>query len=182
MAILKTSLLHHSCRVFLLALMIPMPAQSAPQELVKMAFLYNFSHYISWPESVFESEQSPFTICLNAEQKLITLLEITLKEKTINNRAYQVKQVSGEKEVAGCQIYFISAERYKENLKLSENQVLTLLTVSDYEGFAEQGGMIEIKQQDQRLKLLINLNMAKKSDLRIRSSLLNLMTVVSEKN
>ncbi len=178
MAILKNRGLNFPCRVLLLAVLVPFKAHCASQELVKMAFLYNFSRYISWPESVFETEHSPFTICLNADQKLISLMELTLEDKTINSRTYEVKKVSDNKLLSGCQIYFISAERYKNNLKIPAKEALSLLSVSDYDGFAGQGGMIEIKQQDQRLKLLVNLEIVKKSDLRIRSNLLNLMTIV----
>lgn len=178
MAILKKTGLNFPCRVFLLAVLVPFKAHCASQELVKMAFLYNFSRYISWPESVFESERSPFTICLNAEQKLVSLMELTLEDKTINNRVYEVKRVSDNKLLSGCQIYFISADRYKKKLKIPDSLALSILSVSDYEGFAMQGGMIEIKQQEQRLKLLVNLEIVKKSDLRIRSNLLNLMTIV----
>lgn len=178
MAILKNKGVNFSCRVFLLAVLVPFKAHCASQELVKMAFLYNFSRYISWPETVFETEQSPFTICLNADQKLVSLMELTLKDKTINSRTYEVKEVSDNKLLSGCQIYFISAERYKKNSKILAKQALSLLAVSDYDGFARQGGMIEIKQQDQRLKLLVNLEMVKKTELRIRSNLLNLMTII----
>lgn len=178
MAILKLKSLKFPFKAFLLAVLVPVNANCASLELIKMAFLYNFSRYVSWPDSVFETEQSPFTICLNTDKKLIALLESTLADKTINSRKYEVKKVSDNKLLSDCQIYFISAQRYKKNSKIPLNQSLNLLIVSDYDGFAGQGGMIEIKQQEQRLKLLVNLSVVKESDLRIHSNLLNLMTIV----
>lgn len=165
-------------RILLVISLLPLDSHSASLDQVKMAFIFNLSRYVSWPESVFETENTPFTICLNANHKFITLLELTVKGEKVNNRAYDVVSLSDVEKLADCQILFVSAENYSKGFKISENLLSKVLYISDAEGFARKSGMIEIKQQEQRLKLLVNLKLVKNSDLQFRSNLLNLMTII----
>lgn len=164
--------------LLLVIILQPVDSQSASLEQVKMAFVFNFSRYVTWPESVFKNAESPFTICLDANQELVTLLELTVKGEKINNRNYQVKTIKNYNELNTCQIFFISAERYKKKYNIPSKFAKTILYVSDSEGFASDGGMIELKKNIQKIKLLVNLESVKSSDLRFRSNLLNLMTIV----
>lgn len=156
----------------------PLKVQSASLGQVKMAFVFNFSRYVIWPESVFENEDAPFTICLNANQELVTLLKLTVKGEKINNRNYQVKTIRNYNELNNCQIFFISAERFKKKYAMPPKLAKKILYVSDSEGFASDGGMIELERNAQKIKLLVNLELVKNSELRFRSNLLNLMTIV----
>ncbi|MCK4843100.1 MAG: YfiR family protein [Methylococcales bacterium] len=144
-----------------------------------MAFLYNFSSYVSWPDSSFQSDQSEFTICLNTNQKLTELLSLTVVDEQINNRAFKVIKLTNFKNIENCYIVYISASEYHTlATKLLKNTKLPILFVSDKKDFAILGGMIEIRQDDQHLKLLINLKRVEQSGLKIKSTLLNLATIV----
>jgi len=156
-------------------LCFPITLNAASLDQIKMAFLFNFAQYTRWPESSFQSADSPLTICLNAASNLTTLLQLTVQNEVLNNRAFKVVEHSEIKGEESCHIIFISKSKYSKTLPHIPS---TTLSVSDYEGFATQGGMIEMQQQDQRLKLLINYKAVTNSGLSIRSNLLNLATIV----
>lgn len=143
-----------------------------------MAFVFNFSHYISWPETVFPDPDTPFTICLDATAEQLTIMELTVQGEAVANRPYAIKELSDYSLLKTCQILFVSAKRYNEKFNIPENLRSKILYVSDAEDFALQNGMIELKQYGQRLKLLVNLSLVKSTELRFKSSLMKLMTVV----
>lgn len=165
-------------KLMLCIVLLPTVVQSASLEQVKMAFVYNFSRYITWPEMAFSDEASPFTICLDANNDQVTLLELTVQGETVNDRHYEIKKINNYESLNNCQILFVSAKRYNEEFQIPENLASKILYVSDAHDFAQHGGMIELKQDKQRLKLFVNLRSVKSSDLRFRSNLLKLMTVV----
>lgn len=148
---------------------------SASLDQVKMAFLFNFAKYVNWPESSFESNESPFTICVNADKRLITLLRLTVKNEVRNNRSFKIVEITGSNKTEQCHISFVSKLHYSSMFPVLKTATLL---VSDHENFAPEGGMIEIREQDQRLKLLINYKQVRKSGLTISSNLLKLSTIV----
>ena len=53
-----------------------------------------------------------------------------------------------------------------------------IVTISDIRGFAQKGGLVQIYSNDQKLKLKINLNVANKNHIKIKSSLLRIADVI----
>ena len=58
----------------------------------------------------------------------------------------------------------------------------SVLTVGDMGEFAEEGGMISLKMEGTRVRFDINLAAANRARLKISSKLLQLASVVREKN
>jgi len=162
-------------KIIFVVFLIPITTEAASLDQVKMAFLFNFAQYASWPKSSFPSAKSPFTICLNATPDLITLLQVTVQGEVLNGRPFKIIDVSKQKKPDNCHILYIS-KLISSNM-MSKVETATLL-VSDQDGFAIQGGMIELQQQDQHLKLLINYKKVIEAGLSIRSNLLTLAIIV----
>jgi len=55
----------------------------------------------------------------------------------------------------------------------------SILTVSDIENFASQGGIIGFIEQNGKVRFEINLDAAQQSKIRINSRLLNLARIIS---
>lgn len=53
-----------------------------------------------------------------------------------------------------------------------------LLTISEESGFAQRGGIVQLYFVSLKIRFKINLNAAKKSNLKISSSLLSISTIV----
>jgi hypothetical protein len=56
---------------------------------------------------------------------------------------------------------------------------MPILTVGDVDDFAAQGGIIELDVQNNRIKLLVNLQAANQAQLRVSSKLLRKSQIVA---
>ena len=81
--------------------------------------------------------------------------------------------------LAGCHILFVSAAGKKQRTPIFESLRGTgALTVSDVEGFAEQGGMINLMMREGKVQLEINHKAATQEGLVISAPLLSLAKFV----
>jgi hypothetical protein len=145
---------------------------------VKAAYLYNFAKFVEWPTAAFPRDNSPLTICIIGKSPLNDVIE-SLAGKTIKNRRLIIRQFSRIEDLNECNILFINAA-----VKTSIAQMLvstaprSILTVSDYNGFASAGGVIEFVPVGDKIRFKINNRAAQHENLRISSHLLRLATSV----
>jgi len=147
---------------------------------VKASYLYNFAKYVEWPAAVFPRENSPLTICIVGKSPMNEVIE-SLAGKSIKNRRLVIRQFSRIEDLSDCNILFINA-----TVKTSITQILAsatsrpILTVSDQNGFAAAGGMIEYVPVGSKIRFKINNRAAKQVNLQISSHLLRLSTTAME--
>lgn len=152
--------------------------QEAPEYDVKAAFLYNFTKFVEWPASAFTDEHSSLKICVVGKDPFGKSLEAVVREE-VAGRKLTVWQKESMSNPAGCQILFISrseGERLTEIL--SAVRGLPVLTVSDTQGFLEQGGIINFILEGSKVRFEINQESAARAGLKISSKLLRLATRV----
>lgn len=140
---------------------------------IKLVYLYNFTKFVSWPDSAFESSNAPFRLCIFGDQPVQELIA-SLRSKTTAGRNFEVlfpKQLS---DISTCHIAFlhrISATMSKRIVRLAP-QSPTLL-VSDLAGFASEAGIIEfIIDEQNRVRIKVNLANANQRKLTISAKLL----------
>jgi hypothetical protein len=148
---------------------------------LKAAFLFNFAKFIDWPSSSFASPQSPFTICILGLDPFGTVLDDTLKGKTIGGRPIAVRRLKDKAEGQRCQMVFVSSS---ESAHLTEIigslQVANVLLVGESNGFAALGGTIELMLEDNHIRFAINTDAADRSGLTVSSKLLALAKIVHD--
>ena len=172
-------------RVFLLlALVIAFPAglraQSAMQREyeIKAAYLYNFINYVGWPADALPAEGGTITVGILGENPFGSALE-PLKGKEIKGRKLAIRQVESAKDLEQCQIVFIcSSEKSRLPEILGQLKDARVLTVSEVDGFAERGGMINFISERNKVRFEINTDAAKRTGLTISSELLKLARLV----
>lgn len=147
---------------------------------VKAAFLFNFTKFVEWPESVFENSQSPIVIGIVGHDPFgDSLLNIISGQKVQGRAVLVVKYRHGE-DLRHCQVLFISAsERLRAVEILSQLKEASVLTVSDIDGFAEAGGDMQFVMQENRVHFVVNLDAATQSKLRVSAKLLALARVIN---
>lgn len=154
---------------------------SVPQEYkVKAAFLYNFTLFVEWPAEAFSGNDSPLNICILGKSPFGDVLG-SLKGKTVKTRKLVVRQINSVQEMRSCQVLFVSASEKMQLpniLAAAKNQ--NVLTVSDMDGFAEAGGIINFITLEDKVRFEINLKAAQQARLKISSQLLKLARDVIE--
>ncbi len=156
-------------------------AQKVEEPVLKVAYLYNFSKYVQWPQDGPHTPPSlTFDICvIRGEQLRVPLKQ--LEKRSVNGRPIVTHLLSDLPGNHVCEmVYFADSTRSEiaADLKLLAGQ--PVLTVADLSGFAVQGGMIELTRVNDRLRFRINVDKVREAGLRISSRLLKLATIVRE--
>src|SRR5438105_10497316 len=89
------------------------PLQAAPpgppnEYALKSVFLYNFCHFIEWPDSAFTSPTAPLVIGIVGEDPFGALLKEAVEGETYHNRPIVIERYRGAKEIKHCHLLFVS--------------------------------------------------------------------------
>ncbi len=152
------------------------PAQTAqPSEYqVKAALIFNFAKFVEWPTAAFASANSPLTVGVLGENPFGSELE-RYGDKTINDRPLIIRECKNLEEARQCHILFISVSEKKRLPEILQAiQGANVLTVSETDGFADEGGMVNFVAEGKKIRFQINDASARSAGLKISSKLLTL--------
>ncbi len=140
---------------------------------LKAAFTFNFIKFIKWPEGFVNGSDSAFTLYVLGAGPINDALS-GLDGKEISGRTIKVREVDDFTEVKQHGILFVNTtEKYDLPRIVKRTRETGVLTISEMDGFCEQGGIINFLIQDDSVNFEINLVEAKRSGLSISYKLLN---------
>jgi hypothetical protein len=157
------------------------PAQvPVPNEYqVKAVFLFNIVQFVEWPPRAFASSDTPICIGVLGDDPFGTALEETVRGETVQNRKLIVQRSHRAENLKDCQLIFISKSE-TERLPgiLGELDPVPALTVSETQGFAQRGGIINLYLAANKVRFEINPSAARRKGLKISSELLSLGKII----
>jgi hypothetical protein len=144
-------------------------ATKLQQHEVEAGLLYNFLKYTSWPG------KGPLNICLFGGDPFEGSLS-PLEGRTAQQRIINITALGNPDENRNCNVVFVNRSREDDLPALIKHfQSTAVLTVSDIDGFAHDGGMIEFAMgADRHIHLYINQRAVSASGLVIQDRLLRL--------
>lgn len=147
-------------------------SETAAEYEVKAAMLVNFTKFVEWPEA-----SGPLVIGVVGRDPFGAALETVIREQRSGPGRQIVVRRESQLPKEPVQVLFIArSERRRMAELLVQLAGRPILTVSDAEGFARLGGMIEFTMDDDRVRFGCNAKAAQKAGVRISSRLLNLAT------
>jgi hypothetical protein len=166
----------HFILVAVLGLVItPVLLGQVDEYQVKAFFLSNFTRYVEWPSQKFNSATDSIVICILGRDPFGNALEQAVQGKAVEGRAVVVRQISEIRPQSSCHILFVSeSERKRFRSSASAIRGSGVLTVGESEGFANDGGVITFRLEDDKVRFEINTEAAGREQLRISSKLLSL--------
>jgi len=154
-------------------------AQTVDEYQVKAAFVFNFAKFIEWPAQAFQTPKDPVAVCVLGHNPFGNALEEVIHGKSIEGRSLLYRQVSDAESANTCQILFVALSECKRFRTMHGNlKPLGILSVGEAEGFANDGGVINFKLEEGRVRFEINLDAAERQQLHISSKLLSLAQIV----
>ena len=154
-------------------------APSSEVQTLTIAFLYNFMKLSEWPAEVSAKE---LTLCVTEARDFGDELD-SIKGKPIQSKTLIFKHLVLGDNPSDCQLLFLPSEekpiRLHEWLKLVENK--PVLTVSDTASFLDQGGMVNLVNEDNRLQFEVNLELVGKVGIEMSSQMLKIAREVRGK-
>jgi hypothetical protein len=144
---------------------------------LKAGVLYHIIEYVEWPKGALSNTPPAIQIGLLGQIPFAEALEV-LNGKTIQGRQLVVKRLTDPQATAQCQVLFIGAsEKSRIPEIVAEVKDRPVLTVSEVDGFAEQGGMVNLVAGPNRIVMEINREVANRARLSMSSQLLKLAKV-----
>ena len=154
----------------------------AKEYQIKAAFLFHFTKFVEWPAEKFAETNSPIVIGVLGRNPFGTALAETVKDRKVNGRAIQVRQVNSVAEVKGLHVVFISgAEPNRFEVHEAVLKESAVLGVGESETFLTRGGTIRFALEEDRVCFEVDLNSAERAQLKLSAQLLKLARAVTRK-
>ena len=151
---------------------------TAAENEIKAVYIYNFIRFTEWPENA-QSPVQPKTLSILGNLSLLkTLKKDTFKQvgKSSNLHTHACQMPACLKESHALFIDNSQKKQLKKIIRSLNNR--PVLTMSDIPGFADKGGMIEMKNENNRVVFIVNLKAAFRAKLYISAQLLQLAELV----
>ncbi len=160
----------------LLAVMMnDVPAQTASEEELKAAYLYNIALFVEWPE---HHRRTTFDICQYGADALGPG-GLALAKRALHGRPVIVRVVSGAP-VKDCDLLYIPSVQKTDLRELMASlDGDCVLTVSDIPDAIQQGVAIGLLKERKKIVFEVNLAATGAAELTIGARLLNLAVKVT---
>ncbi|WP_339491908.1 YfiR family protein [Pseudomonas rhizophila] len=155
-------------------------ADSAVDErAMKVAYLYNFALFAEWPSL----PDVNFRLCVLGTTQLDDELAQLQGKRVQSGLPIDVRRVLPGDSLMGCQALYIDEQNRRAlGSLLGQLAATPVLTITDATGFADQGVMIEMRRQGQRIVFDVNLIAARRAHLGFSSRLLKLASFVADRS
>lgn len=154
-------------------------ANGVDEYTVKVALVRNFAVFTEWPEATFAKSQKMMSLCVLGDN-IVQEAFLQLSDKMIAGRTLNVIDVNKNLNLSSCHIVFIGS---RDRVQLSQVHSATygnpILTIDDMTGIPAYTGIVNLQMVDGKMRLNVNLDMARKAQLKISSRLLKLAIIVS---
>ena len=150
---------------------------------VKLAVLYNFTKFVEWPPESFRNSDAPLAICIVGRDPFSPDLEGDLRTRTAAGHPVAVRTLRPTDTLSVCHMVFIPVtEKDQADTIVKHLNGSSTLTVGESEGFAVQGGMINLTVEENTVHFEVNQLAAERARLKISSKLLRMAKIVKERD
>jgi hypothetical protein len=146
-------------------------ADAYSEDAIKAAYLYRFAGYVNWPEP--GPGNTPFIIDVLGSPGVAKELRRLLPGHLINNRAPQVREITGTRDLGTAQMLYVGAGRAHllRSLVPVPGRASMLLVTDEEEGLTA-GSTLNFLTVDRSVRFEVSLTAADRWGLKISSELL----------
>jgi hypothetical protein len=158
------------------------PAAPTGEYQVKAAYLFNFGQFVEWPAAAYASPDAPFVIGILGEDPFGGTLDEVVRGESLRGHPLAVRRFQKPEEITDCNILFIGrGESARLERALEELRGRHILTVTDVAGAESRAAIIVLLNENNRIRMRINVAEARANDLVISSKLLRPAEVVGNR-
>lgn len=154
-------------------------AQETTENVLKAAFIYHFATFTQWPSNVL-MEGMPIRACVIGDSAVANALSAS--DRDIDGRELEVTMRTVQA-LDGCHLLYVSPlspNVIEQAIAAADGS--PILTISDAEGFARGGGVIELFVERGKMRFRISLASAMGAELELSSRLLSLAELIDDSN
>jgi len=154
-------------------------ADDGKESLVKAAFIYNFVKFVEWPDGKSIGKLSNIDICTVGTSSIDNAANVFKAASTAKLKLTLVQEKDWKSAASHCHIVFAGDSDSQQVIAGLKSQ--PVLTVSDTDNFAENGGMIGFVHSDNKIKIVVNTKAITGAGLRVDAQLLEIALKVIDK-
>jgi uncharacterized protein DUF4154 len=155
-------------------------AQDVSESSLKAAFIYSFAKFTDWPQDALPSTAT-FTACVLGDSPILNALERTVKGRLLSGRGISVSEVHLDGKLRSCHLLYVSGITLAQvSVIVAAVKGAPVLTISDVDHFAQQGGIAQMFVENGKMRFDLNLEVARQSRLQLSSKLLVLAAHVHD--
>ena len=141
---------------------------------LKAVFLFNFAQFTEWPVDAFADRDAALVIGILGADPFGSSLDNTVENETVRGRRIKVERYRRVTEIKNCHILYIGlSEADGLERVLRDVKGKPVLTVRDNDGSARQSAaMINFLTKQNKIRFVINLDLAREARLTLSSKLL----------
>jgi len=146
---------------------------------VKAVFLVNFLSFTEWPATKLGQAPARLVIAVLGDPSFGAVVEKAAAGHTVNGRPIAVQIVESPEQAMGAHLVFIASSQTRRlPAVLRTLASATVLTVSDTDGFAQEGVAINLYTFDNRVRIEVNSTAAARAGVHLSANLMRLARVV----
>lgn len=150
------------------------------QEL-KAAALNQIVHFTRWPVGTFTEADSPLVIGIYGQDPFGNLIDELVRDEIASGHPVKVARCFTPEAAAACHVVYVAEAGLRSSDRLVHYLAdRNILTVSGDEAFVEHGGIISLSVRNNRIRILVNLEAAKRANVTLSSKLLRLAEIVKK--
>jgi hypothetical protein len=146
---------------------------------IKAGYLYNFTKFISWPEN----ESETFNLCIIGKDPFGSIID-PIEKRSVKNKPIRLYRFQSMTEAKHCHlVYFGDSDQQWGNIDFSLSDILTVsslentLMTGETKKYIQAGGMFSFFLKKGKVKLHINLQALKKSNLEVSAKLMEIAEI-----
>lgn len=187
----NTSIWRAVVAVLCLSIWAPAAADAVHEETVakvKSAYLLNFMRFAQWPDDAFDSDASPFRLCIVGYDSLGSVLDGTMNDVSVAGHPVQIKRMTLSEDalpdgiaqrLGNCHLVFLGhSESPRVDSILSALDTRGTLTVGETGAFAGHGAMLALNLEGDRIVFYANRAAVRATDVQLSSKIMQLARIV----
>ena len=151
--------------------------EGARADRIRVAYLYNFAHYVQWPGM---ADTQPIRFCFVGGVATFNAFTAPAAARTIDQHPAEARALRDGESPQGCQLLYVEASTHPPTAPAKQLSAPALLTVSEQPDFLRQGGVIELFTDNNHLRFRVSLSNAHRASLVMSSNLLQLAATVEQ--
>jgi hypothetical protein len=148
-----------------------------PEYRLRAAFVYKLPQFVEWPASALDGRPS-LDLCVLASGRFRRELEELVDGETLAGRSVAVRRVHVDESIRACHVLVLPSASTARVAALRKVATAAVLTVSDASRFLDEGGVVQLRVVDGRVRFEVNARAASRAGLRLSSQLLQLAASV----
>lgn len=157
----------------LLTAVVPLVGQGGGDEQrLKAAFVFRFPQFVVWPPAAVTGRNT-LEICADARGSATAALREITAGESLNGKPLVVRDIPAPRDLGSCHVLVLTGPQPEREL-MARAATLPILTIGDGEAFLDNGGIIQLKTVDRRVRFEIDLRAASRAGITLSSQLLRL--------